>query len=282
MYGSLVITENPVTAWEQFHEMFHMQDLIDVPRVVKRDMGGYHSMTFEMVVEEAIARQYLSQGVGRNVELFYEDGRTAWEGMISAVELDTGTARIRTTIDNMGNYVWVRHQPVGGGAAVRSNIAENAASQARYGYKHWVIAGGELDAGVADQMAEKWLRGNYWPQPVLDQISFDATSMQAKLKFNCIGYYHTLNWCVYNQTALSGEADADSVISAILADAHVGQFIESTDIRTNVTQVTQEFDADRRAKDILESIAALGDVSYLPWVVGVGPGREFYYRPAGK
>jgi hypothetical protein len=83
------------------------------------------------------------------------------------------------------------------------------------------------------------------------------------------------------QTALynGGSGAGYSDIGKTTRSGGVGEFIKSTNIGANATQVAQEYDADRRAGGIIKSIADLGDVNGNVWIAGVGLDREFYFKP---
>ena len=68
------------------------------------------------------------------------------------------------------------------------------------------------------------------------------------------------------------------VVAAIITA--VGQFVASTRIDANATQIAQKHDADRTADAILKSIASVGGADDNPWVVGIDASRGFYYQEA--
>jgi hypothetical protein len=78
----------------------------------------------------------------------------------------------------------------------------------------------------------------------------------------------------------SGNGIGYSDIGVTTRVGGIGEFIKSTDIGANATQVAQEYDADRRAGGIIKSIADLGDINGNVWIAGVGLDREFYFRSA--
>jgi hypothetical protein len=56
--------------------------------------------------------------------------------------------------------------------------------------------------------------------------------------------------------------------------------VAGTVIESNATQVTREYDADRRAGGIIEATAELGDGTGLTWVAYMGLDRIFYFTPS--
>ena len=60
----------------------------------------------------------------------------------------------------------------------------------------------------------------------------------------------------------------------------IGEFVAGTIIESNGTQVTREYDADRRAGGIIKAVAELGDSTGLTWVAYMGLNRTFYFQPS--
>ena len=280
---SIVVSNNILSDVEQFTFTLTPEQFQD-QKTSHRSIGGFYNAQFSIPFsDKEKAIQWVNLGPGRDVRFYNEKGNLDWEGMIRSVSFDTGIAVIENDLRNMANAVFVRYQPVGGGATVRSTTVEDTLSQSRWGKKTWVLAGGEVNAAVADQRAQNFLDQSFWASPGLKSLDLAGTLVsEVLIKFLCIGYWHTLDWNPYNQTVLVGEIDANSVVAAIAADADVGQYINSTYIETNLTQVTQEYDADRNPTSILDGIASLGDSNNNVWVVGMEANRAFYYRQGAQ
>lgn len=276
---AIIVKQGPITTWERFNITLTPVRFRD-PSITHRDIGGFYSARFDLETndrEEAI--EWLNNGPGRHVEFYSEKGIVDFEGQIRRAQLDTGIAVVECDLRNMANSVFVRYQPVGGGATARSATVEDDLSIARWGRKVWVLAGGEVDAGVADQRAQLYLNSSYWAKPTLASLNQGGTINKIlNINFVCVGYWQLLDYAVYNQTLIAGEADASTVVEQILTDAVVAQFVESYEIEQNTTQMTQEYDADLRPTSILEGICAYGDAQYNPYVAGFEAGRKFYYR----
>ena len=280
---AIVVSNNPIADYEQYTRTLTPDQFQD-QQMTHRAIGGFYDARFSIPFadkEQAIA--WVNLGPGRDVRFYNEKGNLDWEGMIRSVRFDTGVAIIENDLQNMANAVFVRYQPVGGGNTVRSTVMEDLLSQSRWGKKTWVLAGGEINAAVADQRAQVFLEQSFWSSPGLKSLDLAGTlKSEVLLEFICIGYWLTLDWNPYNQTVIAGEVDADNVVAAILADADVGQYVTGAVIEDNLSQITQEYDADRKPTSILTGIASLGDGSFNPWVAGVGANREFYYRQGAQ
>ncbi len=275
---SIVVKHNPVMIWETFEHTFHSGDWKSKSlRAAKRDMGGYRSAGWEIpLTDRARAIDWLHNGVGRDVGMFTPDGRMYWEGFINEITLNTGTIQITMSLRGMANKVWGRRSPVGGGAVTRSTVQNHTASQGRFGIKEEILNCGEMSASPAANLAQKYLDLHYWP--TLSKFGWSRGS--PSLKFSCRGYWHTLGWRVYTQTDDAGEANVSAVVQAVVDG--IGEFVASSVVETNTTQAARKFDSDRRADEILENYAGMGDSLYQRWIAGIGAGREFYYKVAAR
>lgn len=280
MIESIVVKNNPVTLWESFHcELERPQ--FSISQMSLRDIGWYYEARFKLINPTKLdALMWLNNGPGRDISFYNDKANMDWEGFINAVTLSKGDADAKNSLTNLSNEVWVRYSDLTTGLVSRSNVASHVASQARYGQKDWVLNGGELEADEADQLAQIWLDRNFWATPQLQRINIgeSARKKELELEFYCLGYWHTLNWKVYNQTAVTGTTAASTIVAAIITE--VGDYIASTSIDTNDLLHTREYDADRRGGDIVEAITRVGFANNQPGVCGVRDGREFFFEPA--
>lgn len=279
--ASVVITANPVLGWESFAMTLDRSQIV-APRLEHRDMGGFYKFNFQIhsdYTDRMLSSDFLVNGAMRHVEVYNEKGMLDWEGYIGKVEERTGTTKSEMDINNVYNKQWCRYNDAG--SIVRSTKFNDTVSQARIGIKERVIVGGEVSLGMADQYIEGLMAWTSFPAPTTRQIDFTgAVASSPQLEIWCYGYWHTLFGRTYNQTAVSGDAGASTIVSAIITDT--GEFVASTDIRDNTSQLEQEADTDRMAGEIITSICSGGDGGLNKWIAGFGPGREFYYRQARK
>jgi len=215
---TIVITENPVSSWEQYEQTIVRGKNFEAESHTHRDMGGFWQATFEYIPQDREdALSFLNNALGRSVVFYNEDGNIDWEGFINTVTLSTGTASIKNTLNDLANKVWVRYTPVGGGAVTRSTVMEDAVSQGRYGIKEQVIAGGEISSTVADQIAQLYLDSHYWPFPQLQSIDLSGTpKAHPGISVVCYGWFRTLEWRVYNQTVDAGTQNAGQQITDMI------------------------------------------------------------------
>lgn len=220
-YDTIVIENNPVNVLESFHQELN-QDEFNIQSIITRDMGGFWSAKFRILQPRRnYALQMLANGPGRSVKFFNEKSICVWEGFISKVTVDTGAASAFNDIQPVANDVWVRYRDIITGNLTRSTHATHTNSQNKYGQKDWVLSGGQLAGAVADQKADNYLNLNFWATPQLDsfEIGRAGGGGEINLQIQCLGWWHTLDWRVYNQTV-----DVGSVNTSTLMDEIIGVF----------------------------------------------------------
>jgi hypothetical protein len=89
-------------------------------------------------------------------------------------------------------------------------------------------------------------------------------------------------WTADEKTGLynGGSGAGYSDIGKTTRSGGIGEFVAGTVIESNATQVTREYDADRRAGGIIKAAAELGDSTGLTWVAYMGLDRIFYFAPS--
>ena len=272
--ASSVIKHNPITLWERFSltlspEEGKYQDF----KQEDRD-GGYYRASFNVYFDHVAASEFLENALGRQVEVYDHQSIKIFEGIIFEMVRDTGGSLSATSLQNMVNRVWMRSDHDGDQVVDRGTTLDVLKSQARYGIKEGVLSGGELEGlSVADQSAQGYLNRRAYPVPESD---VGAGSGIPHLQIYCRGYIETLSWRVYNQTVLTGAQGANAQIEDVL-DA-VGDFVASYKVDPNSTQVTKEYDADRRALDIIYGIKSLVDNEDSLWIVNMSGGRVLHFR----
>jgi len=278
--GSIVVRHNPVTQWEQFEETLLPGVFLD-PEPEHRDIGGFYAMKYRLIPESLEhALDYLHHGIQREVIAYNTAGKIDWEGYINYVIVDTGTVRKKATLSNKFNTAWARYDP--GTGVTTSTLKTVAASVARYGTIEKVFSIETTSSDVADQAVEAQLRWNAYPAPVADKIipygSLYETGVQVEI--GCLGWWHTLDYRTYDQSVSSGDVNLSALISTIIAAK--GQFVDSTYIEENTTQVEQKIEGNRKVRSIVENFAGYGDSLYRRWITGVRENREFYFMAGAQ
>lgn len=260
-----------------FHHEFHGPAILD-PKKTKRDMGGFYDAEWTIrTSDKELALELLTNGLGRQARFFNEKANLDWEGYLNRVTIDRRIARVTAALDRMENAVWTRFTPLTGGAVTRGTVKSNALSIARFGTKQGILNGGQINLTEADQKAQAALNLSFWPKPDPEAFIFgERGDDDFRVIFKCLGWWHTLNWLVYNQTVTTGTMAASAFIDLLLNTC--GGFFDSRDIQSNGTSVTREHDADQRGGEIVEAVCELGDSNNRVWVAGGEAERRFYFR----
>lgn len=285
--GTIQIVNNPVAGWETYSKTFEPSVDEKTPgyfnlKFSQRSEGGYHRASFSLRGPYEFMAAFMEDGLGREIRIIDNDGSVLWEGFIHDMELDVGSAVYRVDLTDMANAVWVRYRVRGSSTTERSVVQTNAASISKFGRKEFILSGGELEStDIANDIALQYLNLHEWPQPAPVRIDPDKElSEYPNLNIGGHGWFDTLNWCTYNQTASTDSQGAGLQITDVIADTDVGQFVAVTDIKTNAVQVSKEYDADRRGGDIVKDIARIGDASANRYTVYMTNGRKLIYEQA--
>jgi hypothetical protein len=232
-------------------------------RMERHAEGGLWSATIKVHGRENLIKYLYGSVLGFFVETWGYGLQEYFEGYVVETVLNLPPDRFTKSIDFLANKTWMRADVDDDGTVDRSTVLENADSQARYGTSEIVMSGGQIQGlVVADQAVQGYIDLRAFPKPSAD---FGGATGSVYLELFCRGIAHTLSKRVYNQTADTGTQSMSSQFQDIV-DA-VGEFIASRRRDANTTVVTKEYDADRKALDILTNMAALGDAQFSRWLV---------------
>lgn len=264
--GSISILDNPVAGTEQFllsatdsglsearYEDYSVQD---------RAGGGFWSCKFGLFSRENLLKDLFENGLGRHVEVWGEGLQQDFEGYIHEMVYTLPPDKFTVNLENMVNSIHMRTDYDDDGAVERSTTLTNSDSDERFGTKEMVLSGGETEGlSVADQATQTFIDLRGFPKP---EPSLGSGRGQAHIEVFCRGYIHTLGWRIYNQTGDTGTQGMSAQVGDILDS--VGEFVDSQELDANSTTVTVEYDADRKALDIITNLAALGDSNNNRWI----------------
>jgi hypothetical protein len=79
---------------------------------------------------------------------------------------------------------------------------------------------------------------------------------------------------------VAGAQGANAEVEDIIAAK--GQFVASSSISANATSVSKVYDVDRRAGDIIQDIARLGNSAGHRWIARMMNDRRFIFAAAAR
>jgi hypothetical protein len=282
--GTIQVKHNPVTTWETYSHTFEKSaDEKDGGyfglKFSQRAEGGFYRVAFNIRGPHDFLSGFMQNALGREIKILGNDGKLAWEGYIHELEYDADNVVYKVDLGEMANAVWVRYRVRGETTTSRSAVQTNDDSIAKFGRKEFVLSGGELEStDIADAVAQQYLDLHEWPRPSPTRLDPEKELAEyPTVKVQGRGWFETLGWCTYNQTTDTDSQGASAQVADILADTDVGQFVLSTQIASNSSRVSKEYDADRRGDDIVKDIARLGDGENNRWLARAEEDRAFVF-----
>lgn len=281
---SIEISHNPVTAWESYHRNLYPEgtgrvaDFFGLDREKIAD-GEFGRLRFTMRESKSALQSFFEYGLGRDIKVHNDRGEIDYQGFVFSLRLNTGIHVLSKSLQHVYNKIWARYDATGGVSDTqRSTVLNDTASQNRFGVIERIVGGGQQSGLYAiDRAVETKLIWLAWPMINPD---FGTGGGDPHIEITAVGYQHTLKWRVYNQTALTGDADLSVVATAVVVAC--GDFIAGTNIATNIMQVPREYDTDRTAFDVLDNLAAMGDSAGQRGLSRVEIGRVYSLGPTAR
>ena len=276
-----VVQNNPVatslTTYRKDHEVFNWSHKITAT-------NGFDSAIFDLVLSNDEMEQFFDDGLGRMVTRYSEDGNTViWQGYINSMTLTQPGSRSGLSLDNMFNLVGVKYTQINSGlnppgeSSERTTKVQDTDSQDKYGIKQITYSPPveKLKQTVAEQMRDTFLEQYREPRR---SASVVTRASEPRLHIKCKGYKHTLSWIIYRQVVGTGDKNANLIIADMLS--YGGQFINSSELDTNTSQVHKYYNDAFTILELVDNIAGLGDSSDNRWVAYVKENRTFVYELA--
>jgi len=281
--GSVVLKNNPVTKWEKYSRTWSADPAIQ--SLSCKESADVGPEAFRMIIGGDVEelREIFTNGLGRHIDVAMPYGPVFWDGQATKLVLKVGPLELSRNLNEVWNSIWLRYRTIGGTSTARSTTVNDTPSQARYGIREFVGTVGEVNSlAQADQLANRYLDYNAMPRVymAINPSVGRASEKNIGLEIAGKGYFDTLNWKHYNQTASTGTKNADLVVDDIITA--VGAFVASSRTDTNATPTPKVYDIDRKGGEIIRSIAGMGDSSYNRWICRMNVGREFVFQQAAS
>jgi hypothetical protein len=281
--GTIQMSYDPVLKRETYTQILTHEKSGEWPcfsqlKFSSRAEGGFYRATYRIYGERTFLEEMFFNGLGRHVVIYDNAGLVVWEGKNFEMNLVIKNIKASISIKEEYNNVWMRYRINGGTTTAESTAQADAASQARYGKRDYVLSGGELDSStIADQISTRVLALNRTCKPIITPNT-NVQETEPYIEIIACGYFDTLTWQVYAQTAATGSQAASSEVTDIITAK--GQYVASSNIIGNGTSVSKVYNIARKAGDIIQDIARLGDPSGNRWLPYMLKDRTFYYGPA--
>lgn len=201
-----------------------LQSEVDAWRHSIRAKGGYWDASLSIRASWQTATDWLTNGLGRHVELKDEALEIIWEGFVDTVTITSGllSETVGPMMD-MANRVIVTYseldtsiEPGIPGPRAETDPADDYASQDRYGILENIQSVGAITPDIADQLRDLYLSRHAWPEP---QIDISTTDQEQNIIVGLKGYVHFLDKTRYAQVVEGGFITIEEKIaSAVMAE----------------------------------------------------------------
>lgn len=249
--------------------------------------GGFDTMSCSLQLRSrADAEMFLESHVGARVAVYVDNPQEAiWEGLINRITLNVGEGAYTISMDEMVNKCDTQYNSSGSTTPLLYGSSSNTASQAIYGIKEGKFELGtnfgnnDLRFDVRDAL----LVERAWPKTSWTQ----SGGQNNTIEIECLGFFHTLEWEIYNNAGTTVRTYQTFINTDILAAVNNGTtFFDNTDttlIEANAGARRQTEYGSRSIWDVILLQCDGGDGSDK-WIAGITPTRSdgtraLYYKP---
>lgn len=250
-----------------------------------RLIGGFYSASIKMNLREEEINDWIQNGIGRHIEVNNPAGVIIWEGFVNSLDVKTGEDTFPVgPLTDIGNRVSVTYSTIDTstnpptlGSRVTTAVANNTASQAKYGIWHKILSINGAVAADATQLRDMVVNDPIRAYPATsDDLSFSGSGTFT-VTINMLGYWHWL-LAYYYENSATGDIDlSQKITDTITASPNAVFSSDYTKITANTTQVGDYASGEQTGMTILKDLVNRGDSSYNPYSIGVYAGRRFVY-----
>lgn len=252
--------------------------------------GGFDTATIGIVGNINAIEDWISNGVGRHIQVYSQDNALVWEGFVDTVNINVaGMSMSRGPMLDIGNRVSVMYTPILDpasnpqvlGTTTETTIAEDEDSQALYGILETVMSGGNMvDDGTtndAEYIRDVYLSENKNPKTT-HSIAV-GSSGDTSISLDCKGYFHFLDKYVYNDGTYNYSIQCTTKIENVLTADPNSLFSSDYSMIDDNLALTHGLEySNRTAMDIIKEIMTLGDGNDTRWLFGIyGDMRPYYW-----
>lgn len=248
-----------------------------------RAIGGFWSASMTINDNQAAIDEWISSGLGRHIRVYNHALSLIWEGFVNKISARLGVNQtVIGELLSIGNRVSVRYSVgVGEGDIIggqdETAVANNSASQTRYGIVHREYSINGATTADAEQIRDTYVNDPLRAFPAVDLDTNLSGGSGPSVNIECLGYWHWLGAYFYSAAAAATVNLSTKIQNIITADPN-GIF--STDFRNideNTYQVKPFASGKERGETIIKRLNSQGDASNNPYMIGCFGDRIFRY-----
>lgn len=282
--GISIYADTPLIGTSKVNCHIPLNSIVDTYTHTIDANGGYKTASMGLKLQQTDIEEWLENGLGRDITASNEGGVVCWNGFVNDMEATIGGLTVkRGPLMGIANRVLVVYSTIDTsvtpptlGIRARTAVANDTASQAKYGIIEKVLScGGSTDAN-ATYIRDAYLAENKRSETTPTQISVGGSS-DLSLKLNCVGYEEWLKAYPYNTTTTGTTTLSVRLQAVLTADPNA---IISTDyglITANTLSIPAYENDDRLALDYIMQLLTLGDTSFRRYTFGIYEGRKARY-----
>jgi hypothetical protein len=249
-------------------------------------IGGFDTASCDIAIRSRDeGQQFLDQYLGNRVAIYVDNPiEPVWEGFINRMSFNGGGAAYTIGLDEMANRLAVTYTD-NAGSIISSALVSDTNSQATFGIKNDRL---ELQAQNTGTTAIAAIRDTSLAQRAWPKTSvIPGQGSSGLLRIEMLGFYHTLNWDVYQDATVANVTLSNYLINQLLPGVSNGAtFFDNTvttGITTNALTIQRTSIRGNTIWDRMMVIRESGDATNY-YVIGITPTnfqtgvRSLYYR----
>jgi hypothetical protein len=249
-------------------------------------IGGFDTASCDIAIRSRDeGQQFLDQYLGNRVAIYVDNPiEPVWEGFINRMSFNGGGAAYTIGLDEMANRLAVTYTD-NAGSIISSALVSDTNSQATFGIKNDRL---ELQAQNTGTTAIAAIRDTSLAQRAWPKASvIPGLGSSGLLHIEMLGFYHTLNWDVYQDATVANVTLSNYLINQLLPGVSNGTtFFDNTvttGITTNALTIQRTSIRGNTIWDRMMVIRESGDATNY-YVIGITPTnfqtgvRSLYYR----
>jgi len=231
--------------------------------------GGYLSARIDLTVDQLTFTDWLNNGLGRDAVIKNSAGQIVFRGFIDTVSGQVGGVQVTIgPLMDIGNRISVAYTPIdynvypaATGAETVTPIAEDLASQARYGIIEKTLSAGQVTQVQAERVRAVALSEMALPKRSAPDTSISPGDGQTRIPvtLNVLGYINVLKWYIYNNGSPGVTTLSQKLLSIISGDPNGIISTSLAFLDSNALAVPTSTEMNRFAFDQIEELMTFGN-----------------------